>query len=372
MTVRESLCTGNARYRAAEPLTPQGVVLHSIGTPQPRAQVLRDYWQRDAGPYVVHYVLDDSEAIQCMPENYKCWHVGAPGNSKYLGVEMCEPKQLRYTGGASFTVSDLPAARAYAAACRENAVELLTALCRKYGWEPETAVWTHNELTVRKLSNTDHVDPEHLWKGLGLPYSLEALRAEIRKRLEAGSTGTETPEAPDEAPEAPDEAPEAPIYRVRKTWSDVRGQIGAYRNLEYAKSACPMGFFVFDETGTPIWPPADPQSPVGNGLDRSADAHTPVGNGLDRSADAETPVGNGLDRSADTQKPSFTPYIVYIKPADGLNVRKGPGAAYPIVNVLEQGGAYTIVEESSGWGLLKAYAATRTGWINLAYTERIR
>ena len=54
MTITEALCTGNRRYGAAEPLRPQGVVLHSIGTPQPRARVLRDYWQRDASPYVVH------------------------------------------------------------------------------------------------------------------------------------------------------------------------------------------------------------------------------------------------------------------------------------------------------------------------------
>ena len=34
-------------------------------------------------------------------------------------------------------------------------------------------------------------------------------------------------------------------------------------------------------------------------------------------------------------------------------------------------GVYTIVDEQDGWGLLKAYADKRNGWIKLSYTERI-
>ena len=46
-TITEAICTGNRRYKAADPLTPHSVVLHSIGTPQPSADVLRRYWQND-------------------------------------------------------------------------------------------------------------------------------------------------------------------------------------------------------------------------------------------------------------------------------------------------------------------------------------
>jgi hypothetical protein len=34
-------------------------------------------------------------------------------------------------------------------------------------------------------------------------------------------------------------------------------------------------------------------------------------------------------------------------------------------------GVYTIVDEQDGWGLLKAYADQRNGWISLAYTKRL-
>ena len=196
MTVTEALCTGNRRYAAAEPLRPQGVVLHSIGTPQPRARVLRDYWQRDASPYVVHYVVDDREVLHCMPDNLKCWHVGSPGNGRWLGVELCEPAEITYTGGASFTISDLEAARTYADAAYENAVWLLAKLCTAHGWDPFTAVYTHREVTRQRLSNTDHVDPEHLWDGLGLGRSLLQLRRDVARAMDVPAAAAPTENVP--------------------------------------------------------------------------------------------------------------------------------------------------------------------------------
>ena len=305
MTVTEALCTGNRRYKSAEPLTPRGVVLHSIGTPQPRAQVLRDYWQRDASPYVVHYVVDDREILHCMPDHYKCWHVGSPGNAKWLGVELCEPSQIKYTGGASFTVNDLAAAQAYAGAAYQNAVALLARLCTEHGWDPFTAVYTHREVTRQRLSNTDHVDPEHLWDGLGLGKSLLQLRRDVARAMAVPASAT-----------APTPA-EEPVYRIRKTWEDAGSQAGAYRNLEYAKAACPEGYTVFDPAGNRVWPEAA--------------------------------------------------RVVTVTAQGGLNVRSGPGTIYSVVMALEQGGAWTIVEKQGGWGKLKSGA----GWICLKYTKPV-
>lgn len=208
-TITETLTRGNSRYKAAEPLTPTGVILHSIGTPQPSARVLQEYWDRNGSPYVTHYVLDDREILHCMPDNYKCWHVGSPGNAKWLGIEMCEPRQIKYTSGATFTVSDKAAAKAFVTACYENAVWLLAYLCKKYGWNPQTAILTHNEVTRTKASNTDHVDPEHLWKGLGLSYTLKTLRADVAARMG----------------EQPKQEASETLYRV---------QVGAFSKKAYA------------------------------------------------------------------------------------------------------------------------------------------
>ena len=296
MEILETLCTGNRRYRAAEPLTPRGVVLHSIGTPQPKASVLQAYWDRDASPYVTHYVLDDREILHCMPDRYKCWHVGSPGNDRWLGVELCEPSQITYTSGANFTVSDREAARTYAKSCWENAVFLLAKLCRDHGWDPFTAILTHREVTRQRLSNTDHVDPEHLWTGLGLDYDLLTLRRAVAAAM--------------------DIAQPEPLYRLRRSRDDAASQIGAYRNLDYAKAALQEGYAVFDEAGNQVYP---------------------------------------------------TDYVVRITAESGLNVREGPGTDYPVVTALEQGGGWTIVEERGGWGKLKS----GIGWISLAHTAPI-
>ena len=314
MNIVEKYCTGNNRYKAAQRYTPVGVVLHSIGTPQPKASVLWNYWQNNGSQYVVHYMVDDTQILHCMPDNYKCWHVGSPGNDRYIGIEMGEPRQIHYTSGSRFTVSDLASAQQYVKATYKNAVWLIAQLCKKYGWDPYTAVETHYDVTRRGLSNTDHVDPEHLWNGLGMGYSLLTLRRDV-----AAAMGQESAEP---APEAP--AASGQMYRIRKTWSDAASQIGAYTNLDYAKAACADGYAVFDASGTQVWPEQE-----------------------------------------------FKPYIVRITAKSGLNVRSGPGTNYGVVMTLAYGGGYTIVEERSGWGLLKAYSQKKNGWISLKYTKRI-
>ena len=46
------------------------------------------------------------------------------------------------------------------------------------------------------------------------------------------------------------------LYRVRKTWADVKSQIGAYKSLENAKKACGKGYSVFDKDGKAVYTPA--------------------------------------------------------------------------------------------------------------------
>ena len=178
-TMIESFCTNNSRYKANQRLAPVGVILHSIGCPQPDASVLHKSWANNNSQYLTHYVLDDEKIIHCMPNDRLCWHVGSPGNSKWLGIEMCEPSQIKYKTGSTFDIKDADKAKAYAKKCYDNAVILLAMLCNQYGWNPYTAILTHNEVTVKKLSGTNHVDPEHLWNGLGMGYTLAGLRKDV-------------------------------------------------------------------------------------------------------------------------------------------------------------------------------------------------
>ena len=63
------------------------------------------------------------------------------------------------------------------------------------------------------------------------------------------------------------------------------------------------------------------------------------------------------------------PYAVRVSISD-LNIRKGPGTNYAKTGQHTGKGVFTIVEEADGegatrWGLLKAYAGKRNGWISL-------
>ena len=316
-SITQNYATGNRRYKAAEIYSPQGVVLHSIGTPQPKAKVLRDLWHRDASPYVTHYVLDDAEIIQCMPNNFRCWHIGSPGNSKWIGIEMCEPSQIKYTSGAGFKILDLVAAQNYTEKCYKNAVWLLALLCANYGWNPYTAILTHNEVSKKMLSNTDHVDPEHLWNGLGMGYDLAKLRTDVAAAIKYTDKPSAAPAAKPQATQTTDANQ---LYRIRKAWSDPESQIGAYSIYSNAVAAWRDGYAVFDKDGKQVYP--------------------------------------------------FKQYAVRVT-ASTLNVRKGASTDHAIVQTIEKGGAYTIVAEENGWGLLKAYEKNRNGWVCLAYTERI-
>lgn len=47
-------------------------------------------------------------------------------------------------------------------------------------------------------------------------------------------------------------------YRVRKSWSDAKSQIGAYEILENAKNNCPVGYTVYDSNGKAVYTPVAP------------------------------------------------------------------------------------------------------------------
>ena len=112
-------------------------------------------------------------------------HAGKPaGNNGYIGFEMCEPAQIHYTVGASFTVRDKAAAQAYCRKTYQNAVQLFARLCSFHGKNPleDGVILSHNEAGKRGIAS-GHVDPEHLWRGLGLPYTMAGFRQDVANAM---------------------------------------------------------------------------------------------------------------------------------------------------------------------------------------------
>ena len=143
MRLVESFLTKNPCYTAGRKITVKGLMLHSVGCPQPKAQVFLASWNHASfGSACVHGFIDgnDGTVYQTLPWNHRGWHCGSgskgSGNNTHIGVEMCEPACIRYTSGSGFTCSDLAKARASAVKTYEAAVELFAMLCKKFGLDP--------------------------------------------------------------------------------------------------------------------------------------------------------------------------------------------------------------------------------------------
>lgn len=128
--------------------------------------------------------------------------------------------------------------------------------------------------------------------------------------------------------------PVTQMYRVRKSWSDAKSQIGAYKVLANAKKKADenAGFKVFDASGNVVYPAT--------------------------AKPTQTPAAN-------------TFYKVQIDIAN-LNIRKGPGTNYDKTGQFTGKGIFTIVQESKGkgatlWGKLKSGA----GWISLDFAKKL-
>ena len=139
MKLVQSFLTKNPCYTAGRKITVKGLMLHSVGCPQPRASVFISSWNRaDFTSACVHGFIDgnDGTVYQTLPWNHRGWHCGGAANNTHIGIEMCEPSCIRYTSGSTFTCTDTAAAKAAAKRTYETAVELFAMLCKKFHLDP--------------------------------------------------------------------------------------------------------------------------------------------------------------------------------------------------------------------------------------------
>lgn len=200
MKLKESILTKNPCYTVGRKITVKGLMLHSVGCSQPKASVFINSWNKASyNNACVHAFIDGNDATiyQTLPWNHRGWHCGSggkgSGNNTHIGVEMCEPACIKYTGGSSFTCSDLATARAVAKRTYEAAVELFAYLCKKYDLNPtaDGVIISHKEGHSRGIAS-NHGDPEHLWKGLGMSYTMDTFRQAVKAAMAGSGTSAET------------------------------------------------------------------------------------------------------------------------------------------------------------------------------------
>ena len=322
VNIIENIVTKSDCYKAGQTITVKGLMLHSVGCPQPKASAFINNWNKAGANACVHAIVDaEGRVYQLLPWNRRGWHCGSgtkgSGNNTHIGVEMTEPATIKYTSGANWQeTGDGSNTRAHVLATYKTAVELFAYLCEKYALNPtaDGVIISHSEGHSRGIAS-NHGDVEHIWNKFGL--TMAQFRKDVKTAMN-GSGGTSAP------------ADTTELYRVRKSWNDAKSQIGAYSVLENAKKVCKEGYTVYNSKGEAVY----------------------------------------TNAAAGQQAPASMPYKVKVDIPD-LRIRKGPGTNYDFAGYTGEG-VFTITEEADGqgatkWGRLKSGA----GWISLDYAAKI-
>jgi hypothetical protein len=163
-----------------------GIVIHSIGVPQPRAQVIVNNFNRQTATASVHGVIEPGRYIETYPTRLapnlaqRCGHVGSGRNGTWndtrLGFEMTEPSTITYTGGASFRDNNPTETKKFFQAVTATMAEVAADMCIFHGWSV-SMISTHREAHALGWGS-NHGDPCHLWRHIG--YSIEQFRKDVQ------------------------------------------------------------------------------------------------------------------------------------------------------------------------------------------------
>lgn len=342
MNIIESYLVNNPCYKAGKKITVKGIMLHSIGCPQPSASVFVKNWNKASyNTACVHAFIDANNGTiyKCLPWNHRGWHAGGAANNTHIGVEMCEPACIKYTIGSSFACSNKAAARAAVKKTYDSAVKLFAMLCKQYRLDPlaDGVIISHKEGHARGIAS-NHGDPEHLWKGLGMGYTMNGFRKAVKAAM---NTSNET------APVNNSDYPAVPF--------EVEVIID---NLNY-RSEPSMNGKVKGKTGKGIFTITQVSNDWGK-LKSGA-------GWIWLKNDSYCTIRGSIAES----KGNFAAYKVKVTVSD-LNIRKGAGTNYAKTGMITDKGIYTIVAESEGqgaskWGKLKS----GEGWISLDYVKKV-
>ena len=182
----------------------------------------------------VHYYVDNTCAWQNLPHSLSGWHAAdgsGNGNRRTIAIECIMSSAYNATDKKS----------------EDNCAKLAAALLKKYNLDINH-LFTHTHwLNVRdgKLGSVDYLNTARNSYKMCPAYILPhwaAFKAKVQSYLNSGSTPTTPTPATKQ------------LYRVRKSWTDVKSQIGAFSSLENAKKACKNGYAVFDRNGKQVYP----------------------------------------------------------------------------------------------------------------------
>lgn len=204
------------------------IIIHYTGNDGDTDEANGNYFANNIVKASAHFFVDDDSITQSVPVDHVAWSVGG---SKY--------SDCAQTGGG----------RLYKIAANSNSINIELCDTLKDGLIKATPQTIENAVVfVKELMAKYNIPAEHVIRhfdvnGKHCPaywMSDSAWESEFHGKL-TGSNATTTVQT------------SAGMYRIRKSWSDAKSQIGAYKNLEYAKVDCKDGYTVYDNDGNVVY-----------------------------------------------------------------------------------------------------------------------
>lgn len=188
MKLIQNYLTKSGCYKAGRKITVKGLMIHSVGCPQPKSSVFISNWDRADASACVHAIVEPGGNVyQTLPWDHRGWHCGGDGNNTHIGVEMTEPATIRYAGGANWTeTGDGRNTKSHVLATYQYAVELFAYLCKQYRLNPlaDGVIISHSEGCKRGIAS-NHGDVEHIWNKFGL--TMAQFRKDIKAAMDGGT-----------------------------------------------------------------------------------------------------------------------------------------------------------------------------------------
>lgn len=181
------------KYWYLPDITAKGLVLHSVGCPQPKADVFAKNFNSPNAKASIHGCIEPGRFIEMAPiyqtkgRVKKCYHVGSGSkgsrNSTHLGIEMTEPSTIKYTGGASFIDLNPEKTKEHIIGVTKTAAEVFADLCIFHGFTVNDITITTHRQSYLDGYGGNHGDPEHIWKVIG--YTLADFRRDVQANIDA-------------------------------------------------------------------------------------------------------------------------------------------------------------------------------------------
>lgn len=246
MELVQAILDKNPYYTQGKKIKPRGIMLRSAGCAQPSAKVFINNWNRSTYDRTcVHAFIDSNDGVvyQTLPWDYKGHYASELADSSYIGINLCEPAQIKYSSGSNFTVSDANYNGAYRGVKRtyDSAVELFAMLCTKFDFDPTVDIYSY----IDSVPNTTapQLDPEHLWFGLKMKYTMTMFREDVKKEMAKSHNRSETPKiSVKDEPQV-----KSKVYKAEVTVPNLCIRLGPARSYDSLDRYAPTGIVELTE-----------------------------------------------------------------------------------------------------------------------------